>query len=461
MSLITLILIISILFLANIKYIKNTYLGDSIYVDGALIVLFAGATTGIFNVKQKAKADRKIFEQFVNRWLAHYPITNLITTPSLQKAPPSSFGENDLYDYGVEAIVVVDQDIYVDLFVKNKGQKEVGIFLSGGLDSSIIAAQIAQRHPRPVHTFSIHFGKNYPNELEYAKSVADRYKTIHHEVEICPKDFLPNIRKTIWHLDDPITIPNFELAKYVAQHVPIIFNGEGSDPCFGGPKNIPMLLGHWYGGIQREKHFREKAYLASYRRSYKHLRELLSPALLEQLDEEEFLESVLVPFFEEPRLNFLDKLMSINIRLKGAHLIFPKVERILGAAGLPAVAPFFTQTLVQSSMEMPSKYKLNKGIEKYILKDFFAKDLSYSIIGRPKSGMRVPVHYWFQGEMKGYKKQLLNAKSIQQAGIFNPKTVQLLLKYSNDKGLKRHGLLTWMIMTFEIWRQIFIEKQTI
>ncbi|MFK7797107.1 MAG: asparagine synthetase B [Aureispira sp.] len=347
---------------------------------------------------------------------------------------------------------------------KLKDQKEVGIFLSGGLDSSIITAQIAQRHAHPVHTFSIHFGKKYPNELEYAQSVASRYQTIHHEVEIKPKDFVPNLYKTIWHLDDPIgdpiTIPNFELAKYAAQHVPIIFNGEGSDPCFGGPKNIPMLLGHWYGGIEREKNFREKTYLASYRRGYKHLKTLLAPHLVEQLNEEEYLEDVLVPFFKEPRLNFLDKLMSINIRLKGAHLILPKVERMLGASGLPAVAPFFTQAVVQASMEMPSKYKLNKGIEKYILKEIFGQDLPISIIERPKSGMRVPVRHWFQGELKSYKKKLLHPKNIQQAGIFNPETIKLLLNYSNKKGLERHGLLTWMIMTFEIWRQIFIEKQT-
>ncbi len=359
----------------------------------------------------------------------------------------------------------IKTEILAEIDDKLRNQKEVGIFLSGGLDSSIITAQVAQRHTAPVHTFSIHFGKRYLNELEFAKSVADRYQTIHHEVEIKPKDFMPTIRKTIWHLDDPIgdpiTIPNFELAKYAAQHVPVIFNGEGSDPCFGGPKNIPMLLGHWYGGLERGKNFREKAYLASYRRGYKHLKDLLSPRLLERFDEEEYLESVLVPFFKEPQLNFLDKLMSINIRLKGAHLILPKVERMLGAAGLPAVAPFFTQPLVQSSMEMPSNYKLHQGVEKYILKEIFAQDLPDSIIQRPKSGMRVPVRFWFQGEMKRYKKKLFDPKAIQQADIFNPETVKLLLQYSDKKGLERHGLLTWMMMTFEVWRQIFVEKQAL
>ena len=75
----------------------------------------------------------------------------------------------------------------------------------------------------------------------------------------------------VWHLDDPIgdpiTQPNFELARRVRQDVRWVFNGEGGDPVFGGPKNIPMMLQHWYG-VSREHNFREKAYLASYRRAY-------------------------------------------------------------------------------------------------------------------------------------------------------------------------------------------------
>jgi len=114
---------------------------------------------------------------------------------------------------------------------KLKYHDDVGVFLSGGLDSSIIAARVAQLHDQRVHTFSIHFGNKYPNENEFAKMVADRYNTIHHEVEIKPKSFIPNIWETIRFLDDPIgdpiTIPNFELSKFASGKVSAIFNGEG------------------------------------------------------------------------------------------------------------------------------------------------------------------------------------------------------------------------------------------
>lgn len=179
---------------------------------------------------------------------------------------------------------------------------KTGVFLSGGLDSSMVAAKLAQLSSEPIHTFSIHFEEEYPNELEFARMVAQRYKTHHREICVTPKEFIPNLRKAIWHLDDPIgdpvTIPNFELAAAVSTEFEYIFNGEGGDPCFGGPKNLSMMLAHWYGGIERCKYFREKQYLMSYRRAYEEMKHLLTPEFLKEIDEEEYLYGILTPHFE-------------------------------------------------------------------------------------------------------------------------------------------------------------------
>ena len=129
----------------------------------------------------------------------------------------------------------------------------VAVFLSGGLDSSIIAAEVARQRSAPVRSFAIHFGEQYPNELEHARAVADHVGTEHEDVHIQPKHFVQRLRQMVWHLDepigDPITTPNFELSRHVSNVTPWAFNGEGGDPLFGGPKNIGMLLSHWYGGI--------------------------------------------------------------------------------------------------------------------------------------------------------------------------------------------------------------------
>ncbi|MCI5131599.1 MAG: hypothetical protein D3904_08755, partial [Candidatus Electrothrix sp. EH2] len=202
-----------------------------------------------------------------------------------------------------------------------------GLFLSGGLDSSIVGAEVMRqrttRSSTALPSWSVHFGNQYPNELEFSRTAAERIGSDHREVLIRPKDFLPRLSDIIYHLDepigDPVTMPNYMLSAIAAKEVDYVFNGEGGDPVFGGPKNIPMLLQHWYGGIERGPLFREQAYLASYRRAYDDLEYLITPEWRSQYSSHEALEGLLTPFFmaQQPE-NFLDKLCAINIRLKGA-----------------------------------------------------------------------------------------------------------------------------------------------
>jgi len=331
------------------------------------------------------------------------------------------------------------------------------VFLSGGLDSSIVAAELASQSSSPIRTFSIHFGEKYPNELAFARMVAQRIGSLHEEVLITPQRFQRRLQEMVWHLDepigDPITQPNFELAQHVAPYAKGVFNGEGGDPLFGGPKNIPMMLLHWYGG-ERPANFRQQAYLASYRRAYEECHTLFTDDFRDQLDFERDLEEILTPFFEcqQPR-SFLNKLMAINIRLKGAHLILPKVDRMLAAAGMVPLSPLFDEKLTELSFAMPPQLKLKNGIEKWILKQAYRDSLPAEIIDRPKSGMRVPVYYWFQKELRRYAEHLLDSQKVHQAGIFKPARIKQLLRYDSESGGSRFGIRLWMLMTFEIWRR--------
>lgn len=342
----------------------------------------------------------------------------------------------------------------------------VGVFLSGGLDSSLVAAEVAEQAPGRVCTYSLHFGSQYPHELAFARSVADRIGSRHTEVLLQPQDFLPRLREMIWQLDDPIgdpiTMPNYELARRVSAEHRVVFNGEGGDPCFGGPKNLPMLLQHWYGGVSRGEHFREEAYLASYRRAYEEVGRLLTPDVAREIDPERDLVGVLRPFFRTPRpVHFLNKLMAINIRLKGAHLILPKVERMLAASGITPLSPLFSEEMVRLSMQLPPSLKLSRGVEKVILKRAFEWRLPQAVIDRPKSGMRVPVHFWFQGEMRRYARTILSRKALREGGLFDPQRVKQLLDYSTEEGPGRYGLRLWMLLTIELWRRILVEGESV
>ena len=375
----------------------------------------------------------------------------------------SDFEHSDNIDTWSSRFVTHFQDAIQDRLPESG---PVGIFLSGGIDSSIVTAEVSKLYSGPVKTWAVHFGPDFSHELDYASAVAKRCGTCHREVLIRPGDFLPKIRKMVWHLDepigDPITAPNFELARIASQEVDLIFNGEGGDPCFGGPKNIYMLLNHWYGGSPENQYFREKAYCLSFRRAYEDIELLLTPEFQRHILIDRDIHDVLTPYFTAatPK-GFLDKLMTMNIRLKGASLILPKVERMLGAWGIDSLSPLFDWRIVQLSFAMPSRFKVKSGIEKYIFKHAYRDFLPLEVIVRPKSGMRVPVHFWFRGELKKYARKILNKKELKKNGIFNYEYVDQLLNYSKENGSGRHGLKLWMLITFEIWRRIFIEGESV
>ncbi|PCJ62237.1 MAG: hypothetical protein COA79_04030 [Planctomycetota bacterium] len=340
----------------------------------------------------------------------------------------------------------------------------VGLFLSGGLDSTIVGAGLRELG-HSFKSYSLYFGKKYNHELEFAKSAADLMNVENIPFSLEPKTFLPNLREAIWYLDDPIgdpiTIPNYELSKFASKEFNYIYNGEGGDPLFGGPKNIPMMLHHWYG-YEREENFREKKYLESYRRAYSEIESLINPDFLKDLDVEEELEAPLRPYFSSSRPHkFLNKLMLINIRLKGAHLILPKIKRMQGANGILPLSPLFDSRLIEFSFRIPTSHKLQNGIEKLILKEAYKGKIPEGIIQRPKSGMRVPVHYWFQKELRRYAKSIFNKKDVENAGIFQYKRIKELLSYDLESIQNRYGLKLWMLLTFEIWRKLNIEKESL
>jgi len=343
--------------------------------------------------------------------------------------------------------------------------ESVGAFLSGGLDSSlVVAAACASRRERgesPPTTFSLHFGHDLPNELAWSQAVADHCQTEHHVLEVSGADLRPVLRRMVWHLDepigDPVTAGNFVLARLASQHTRWVLNGEGGDPVFGGPKNLPMLLAHCYPTMHGP-YAREEQYLATWRRAGDEVFSLLHPDYRGQIDRERDLIGVVRPYFTAAQPTaFLNKLMVTNMRLKGAHLILPKVDRMLGSFRLTPLSPLFDPNVIALSLRMPPQAKLRHGTEKWVLKAAYEDMLPASVIQRPKSGMRVPVQVWFQGELKRMARELLSPRSVRQAGVFDPSRVRDVLKYRTG----RDGLRSWMLVTFELWRRLVIDRESL
>jgi asparagine synthase (glutamine-hydrolysing) len=331
----------------------------------------------------------------------------------------------------------------------------VGVFLSGGLDSSCITALATQWHDAPVHTYSIHFGAECANELEFSSLVAKHYQTNHHILEITFQQMWSQLPETMAYLDDPIgdplTVPNLLVGKLASQDVSITLNGEGGDPCFGGPKNQPMLIDSLYNsGVDRNP---LSAYLTSFQKCWADLPQLLKPEIWQQTQQSWIFESDL-----NSDMSFLNRLMALNIKFKGADQILTKVNNLTQAAGLQGRSPLFDRRIVELSMAIPPEYKLSGVIEKAVLKQAVADLLPSAIIDRPKSGMMVPVQLGFRKYWQRQARSLLLNRHALIAPYLNQNLIKEWLNFRGDVW-GRYGVKLWLLVSLEIWLQVNSDRK--
>ncbi len=341
----------------------------------------------------------------------------------------------------------------------------VGVLLSGGVDSSLVTALAARLHDQPVQTYSINFGAELPNELAYAALVANHCRTRHQVLTFSGAQVADHLAETVALLDcpvgDPLTVPNLLLARAAAADgLRVILNGEGGDPCFGGPKNLPMIIFE----LQRsnlDPRDRARAYLHSYRKCYSELPRLLTPAAQHALAAAPPLEDRVQPYLEAPQMrSYLNRLLLTNVRTKGAHHILTKVERLTAACGIEGRAPLFSRALVAQSFLIPPELKLCGTVEKWALKQSVADILPAQIIDRPKSGMRVPVQHWLRGPLRDLAADTLLGPRARARGLFQPATIQAWLR-GEGMAWPRQGIALWMLVTLELWLRAFLDGDSV
>jgi asparagine synthase (glutamine-hydrolysing) len=326
--------------------------------------------------------------------------------------------------------------------------KTVGAFLSGGLDSSLVVALARLLHDAPVETLSVSFGPDYANELPFSSLVAEHCRTRHRIVELSPAVVLHHLDDSIGLLSDPIgdplTVPNALLFREAARDVGVVLNGEGGDPCFGGPKNLPMLLSELYGGG------RERSYLRAHLKCYDELDTMLTAEARAALKEAP-LEEQLTPYFDDPRWHgFITRLQAMNVTFKGAHHILPKVDAESRPFGALPRSPLFDRSVVELAFALPPQLKLRGSVEKYLLKQAVRDLLPGAILERPKSGMLVPVEAWFQGPLLPQARARI-LDGLAPFRLFVPDYLERLLAGRLGGLRPRHGAKIWLLVTLEAW----------
>jgi asparagine synthase (glutamine-hydrolysing) len=334
----------------------------------------------------------------------------------------------------------------------------VGAFLSGGIDSSLVLARVHETG-RPVEAFTLHFGDHLPSELRYARAVADHLGVRHHVLELDDRGFCDGIELALLHLEDllsePIAVPNFLLAREAARSCDVLFTGEGGDPCFGGPKNIGLVLARMYQG-----HPSSPTLAEAYQTAHHHLADDLDIALgdgLRAAFDGAALRRVLVrqvsPRGSSAGETFVGTLMRANVVLKGSNNILVKVAKMVGAHDLMLRSPLFDPDLVALALTIPPWQKLSGTEEKLVLKRAAERSLPAPVIARGKRGMAVPLGAWLGGALGELARDVLTARTVRDRGFFRWPYVERLLRRErlpSDLAHSRSHEKLWLVLVTEL-----------
>lgn len=356
----------------------------------------------------------------------------------------------------------------------------VGSLLSGGIDSSLIAA-IAKEVDPNLKTFSVGFSDGDYSEIEAAKRVADHLQIDNISYVITPEEYIEKIPEIIWHLGDPLAdpscVPLYFVAREARRHVDTVLSGEGADELFGGyniyrepdslklfmylPKGIHHALQQLaviFPEGMKGKSFLERGTTPLKERyigNAKMFEEEEKRRILKEYDENKPYQLVTEDLYRNVakehdvhKMQYID----INTWLPGDILL--KAEKMAHAHSLEVRVPFLDKEVFHVAREIPVREKIKKGETKLILRDAFKGFLPDEILYRKKLGFPVPIKHWLKDDLYPWARQLI-MKSQTDHIIYKAPVLQLLEEHRQSKG--DHARKIWTILMFMVWHQIYVE----
>lgn len=372
----------------------------------------------------------------------------------------------------------------------------LGVFLSGGLDSSVVAALTAKLRRSPIETFSVGYAESRYSELPFAQQVASHIGSIHHEVRVGWRDFMDSLPKLIWHEDEPIVWPSslslYFVAKLARERVTVVLTGEGSDETLAGYTRYAWTL--WNARLDRlyrgalpaslrgiiRNHLDEAQWLPlKLQRPLRHTflaRDGASwPSFyfdnfysaFTETAQQELLADGLRPapgaayrnslkYWESARGDFLHRLLYTDIKTYLVELLM-KQDNMSMAASIESRVPFLDHVLVEFTAGIPAEYSTRRLAGKYILKSAAADLLPASIIYRKKMGFPTPLQKWLAGEQLDKVETLLLEPRSAEWNLFRPEAVRRIFA-EQRAGVHNHYERIWRLLNLEIWRRVFIDR---
>jgi asparagine synthase (glutamine-hydrolysing) len=349
----------------------------------------------------------------------------------------------------------------------------LGMFLSGGIDSSAIAAMMSTMVEEPIKTFSVGFREREANELEYARLVAKRFGTDHHEITITPRQFFEALPNLVWHEDEPIgfiaSIPLHFVSKLAQQHVKVVLTGEGADETLAGygryAKTLKLLsYGEKYESMTLNRTFlsRESDIENLFLDNFAVFPKAMQAKMFSRASREKITD--LNPYTRQNEWidqsdaeDVLDKLLYADTKTY-LHELLMKQDQMSMAASVESRVPFLDHRLVEFTARMPRDKKLRGSTTKWILREAMKGILPVEILDRPKMGFPVPVGNWFRGEFKHIVDEFVLGKRALDRGTFDAAFVRSLVARHNAG--ENHDERLWSLVNFEIWQRRFIDGET-
>jgi asparagine synthase (glutamine-hydrolysing) len=370
----------------------------------------------------------------------------------------------------------------------------LGVLLSGGVDSSTIAALAVRASSEAVKTFSISFAESSFDESLYARAVAKFLGTDHHE-ERLSANLAANLVGEIgsWMdepFSDPSLVPTYLLSRFTRKHVTVALGGDGGDELFAG---YPMYRGHRWAanyakipralraglmepligllpvktknlsfdykatrfvtGAKYEPVARHHIWFGSFNPAEQEL--LLTPEVLRTTDGDIYRDARRM-LQQCDSNDVVEQMQSIDTRLYLAEDILTKVDRASMAVSLEVRAPFLDPRVAEYAASLPTNFKLRGRTTKYILKRAIKDSLPPFVIRRGKKGFGVPVAEWLKGKLRPLARDLLSPERVRRAGVFNPEYVTKL-QDEHERGVANHRKLLWTLLMFELWHESFVE----
>lgn len=370
----------------------------------------------------------------------------------------------------------------------------LGMFLSGGIDSSAICAVMARMVDAPVKTFSVGFKEREANEFEYARIVAKAFKTEHHEITITPEQFFAELPNLVWHEDEPIgfiaSVPLYFVSRLAQKHVKVVLTGEGSDEILAGygryAKTLQLLqYGEKYESLAPA--FLRQAVKSGVSNLPNSLNKKLSRTFLSRESDVEnlFFDNFAVfpkimqeklfseetkariaeknPYFHQNEWiknsdaeNLLDKLLYADTKTY-LHELLMKQDQMSMATSIESRVPFLDHKLVEYTAKLPERMKLRGRATKWILREAMKGVLPDEILTRSKMGFPVPVGNWFRNEFRHVVDEYVLSERAANRGIFSADFVKELVKKHNAG--ENHDERLWFLVNFEIWQRRFFDGE--